>query len=216
MKHLLIILLSLSYTCNGLAQAPNANEWLRQKKTQRNYLFRQIEALQVHLEYVKTGYKIVDKGLNTIGEIKDGTFDLDQDYFNSLQQVNPLIRKSPKVNEILVYQQLINNEFKKLIKYCKESPHYSNDEVNYVTRVSQGMSAQGKAAVAELTIITTAVKAEMTDDERLKRLDKIHEEILDQHAFTKHFVGTTKMLAIQRAKEKQQTDAMKKLYNIQE
>lgn len=216
MNKILIILFVITNYITILAQAPNAKEWLKQKKTQRNYLLRQIEALQVHLEYVKTGYKIVDKGLTTVGAIKEGTFSLDKDFFNSLQQVNPLIQKSPKVNEILVHQQLITNEFKKLLSYCKGNPHYTKEEINYITRVSDGMRTHGRNAVAELTIITTAGNTEMTDDERMKRLDKIHEEMLDQYAFTKSFVGSTKMVAVQRAKDKQQADAMKKLYNIHE
>ena len=196
------------------AQSPNFNEWLRQKKTQRKYLIQQIAALKVYLEYLKTGYKIVDKGLTAIGDIKDGAFNLDKDYFNSLKQVNPLIRKSPKVNEILVYQQTIINEFKRLIDYCNSDSHYTTSDINYVKAVYNGMLSEGNNAVDELTFITTAGEAEMKDDERLERLDKVHADLQDQYAFTKDFVASTKMLGLQRAREQYEIQSVRKLYTI--
>ena len=214
MNHLIILLFILSNCINLIAQAPNAKEWTKQKKTQRNYLLRQIEALQVQLQYVKTGYKIVDKGLTTVGEIKEGTHDLDKDYFNSLKEVNPLIRKSPKVNQILINQQLILNEFNDLVAYCKQDAHYTKSEINHVTRVYEGIRSHGQMVISELTLITTAGQTEMTDDERLARLEKAHEEMMDQFAFTKNFAASTKMLAIERAKEQQQIKNLRKLNGI--
>lgn len=196
------------------AQSPNFNEWLRQKKTQRKYLVQQIAALKVYLEYLKTGYKIVDKGLTAIGDIKGGAFNLDKDYFNSLKQVNPLIRNSPKVNEILVYQQAITSEFKRLIDYCNSDNHYTTGDINYVKAVYSGMLSEGNNAVDELTFITTAAEAEMKDDERLVRLDKVHADVQDQYAFTKDFVAGTKMLGLQRAKEQHEIQSIRKLYTI--
>src|SRR5690606_38045577 len=84
---LLLFMVSLMTVTTTWAQSPTFNEWFRQKKTQRKYLVKQIAALKVYLEYLKKGYEIVDKGLTTIGEIKNGTFSLDKDYFNSLKAV---------------------------------------------------------------------------------------------------------------------------------
>lgn len=196
------------------AQTPNAKEWTRQKKTQRKYLYNQIAALQASLEYIKEGYKIVDKGLTLIGDIQNGTLNLDKDFFNSLKNVNPAIRKSPKVNEILVYQQRVINEFKSLINYCKDNVHISPSEDKYINSVYKGMLSKGNDAISELTVITTAGETEMTDDERLSRLDLIHEEMLDQYAFSKDFANKTKLLVMQRAKEKNDIETLRKLHQI--
>ena len=37
---------------------------------------------------LKKGYEIVDKGWNTVNDIKHGDFDLHNNYFTSLKQVN--------------------------------------------------------------------------------------------------------------------------------
>jgi hypothetical protein len=74
-------------------------------------LIQQIAALKVYLEYLKKGYKIVDKGLTTIGEIKNGTFNLDKDYLYSLKQVSPVVKNFPKVKEVLVYHHRYTHTF---------------------------------------------------------------------------------------------------------
>src|ERR1700754_3999329 len=135
MKRIILIITVLLSFLFGKAQTPNANEMFKQKKTQRNYLIKQIALLRTYLTYVKKGYQIVDKGLSLIGDIKDGTFKLDQDYFNSLKQVNPLIRNSPKVNEILVYEQAIRKGFQKLLADSQHVSEFSQEEIDYFQSV---------------------------------------------------------------------------------
>ncbi len=215
MKHTVILILLISSIYPSFSQVPNAKEWTRQKKTARKYMLNQISALKVYAEYLQTGYKIVDKGLTLIGDIQQGTLNLDKDYFNSLKQVNPLIRKSPKVNQILVNQKMIINEFKNLLEYSKKEPYLSSGDKDHINAVYKGMIKQGESAINELTIITTAGETEMKDDERLARLDKVHEALQDQYAFAKDFSDRTKLLAMQRKKEAHEVQSLRKLYKIQ-
>lgn len=192
-------------------QTPNWNEWLRQKKTQRKYLAEQIAALKVYLEYLKKGYKIVDQGLTSIGDIKDGTFNLDKDYFNSLKQVSPVVRKSPKVNAILNYQHSITTSMRKLVDDCRNDRNFTDNEVAYVEAVYTKMLHECNDSIDELTIITTAGEVEMKDDERLLRLDKVHDDMVDKHSFSQDFIQSTSQLSIQRTKELNQIRRSEKL-----
>ncbi len=71
---LLCIILFSRSICG--AQTPD--EWFRQKATQKKYLIQQNAAFQVYLDYVQKGYAIAQKGLTTIGHIKQGDLDLHQ------------------------------------------------------------------------------------------------------------------------------------------
>ena len=200
--------------CNGAAQAqtPNWNEWFRQKKTQRKYLIQQIAALKVYLEYLKKGYKIVDKGLTTIGDIKDGTFKMDKDYFNSLKQVSPVVKNSPKLKEVLAYQHSIRKDLYKLVLDSRKDANLSPDEVQYIEDVYQNMLKECEASIDELMVITTSGEAEMKDDERLLRLDKVHDDMQDKYAFTQDFISSTRLLSLERAKEKNQIKRFRTIY----
>jgi len=204
MKRITILLLVV--LCCGAAQAqtPNGNEWFRQKKTQRKYLIQQIAALKVYLEYLKKGYMIVDKGLTTIGDIKDGTFTMDKDYVNSLKQVSPVVKNSPKLNEVIAYQNSIRKDLYKLVLESRKDENLSSDEVEYIEEVYKNMLEECEASIDELIVITTSGEAEMKDDERLLRLDKVHDDMQDKYAFTQDFISSTRLLCVGRAKEKNQ------------
>src|SRR5260221_4860823 len=100
---MIFIILSL-FVCIQAGHAQTYDEWFRQKKTQKKYLLQQIAALQVYIDYAKKGYDIASKGLNTIRDIKNGDFNLHRDFFGSLKQVNPKIKKYAKVADIIAYQ----------------------------------------------------------------------------------------------------------------
>lgn len=204
MKRITILLLVV--LCCGAAQAqtPNWNEWFRQKKTQRKYLIQQIAALKVYLEYLKKGYKIVDKGLTTIGDIKDGTFTMDKDYLNSLKQVSPVVKNSPKLNEVIAYQNSIRKDLYRLVLDSRRDENLSSDEVEYIEEVYKNMLEECEASIDELIVITTSGEAEMKDDERLLRLDKVHDDMQEKYAFTQDFINGTRLLCVERAKEKNQ------------
>lgn len=212
MKKLFIMTILLSSYFAGQAQTPTWNELFKQKKTQKKYLIQQVAALKVYLEYLKKGYNIARKGLTTIGEIKNGTFSLDKDYFNSLKQVSPAIKNSPKVNRTLVYQQQIIEEFRKLYNDCNADENFSPDEQDYIGSVYRNVLKECNASIDELTMITTTGEAQMKDDERLLRLDKVHEDMQDKYAFTLDFIAGTRLLSMQRAREKNQINGSKNLY----
>ena len=206
-----IILLLIVISGSASAQSPNFNEWFRQKKTQKKYLIQQIAALKVYLDFLKKGYTIAQKGLNTISAIKHGSFDQHNDYFNSLKQVSPVVKNSPKVKDILNYQQSILNGFRKLYDDCRDDENFTSAEVDYIRQVYQKVLVECETSIDELTTITTADQASMKDDERLIRLDKVHEEMQDRFSFTQMFIDSTHLLSIERAKEKSQLNGLKKL-----
>jgi hypothetical protein len=167
-------------------------------------LIQQIAALKVYIEYLKKGYKIVDKGLTTIGDIKDGTFTMDKDYLNSLKHVSPVVMNSPKLSEVIAYQNTIRKDLYKLVLDSHKDENLSSDEVEYIEEVYKNMLEECEASIDELIVITTSGEAEMKDDERLLRLDKVHGDMQDKYAFTQDFISGTRLLCVERAKEKNQ------------
>lgn len=211
MKQVIISTLLVLQGFLAFSQSPNFNEWLRQKKTQRRYLVEQIAALQVYLGYVKKGYNIVDKGLTTIGNIKGATRDLDNAYLGSLKQVSPVITNSPKFRETTTYYQLILRELRALSDDAREDVNFSSREKAYIEAVYEKMRTDCNSSMEASLLAVSPEMAEMQDAERLVRLNKVHAEMGDRLAFTKHFVSTTRALSMQRAKEKQSIELMKKL-----
>jgi hypothetical protein len=210
MKLQIVILFLLSF---GHTNAQTFDEWFQQKKTQKKYLVDQIVALKVYAGYVKKGYNIVHGGLTTIENIKNGNFVLDQSFFDSKRNVNPALSNSIKVANILAYQAMIIRDFRRVYQSAKADPEFTADEILYLSRVYAGMLRQCDASLAELRDIIQSGALEMTDDERMKRIDALHEDMADKYAFTQSFGNETRLLAGQRSTETAGIAAVRNLHD---
>ena len=127
--------------------------------------------------------------------------------------MSPVVANSFKVNEVLLIQQQIIRDFKNLLQDVRGHPNLNPDEIEYIQAVYQGMLTTGNASLEELAVITTSGEVEMKDDERLLRLDKIHEDVLDQYSFVQDFIACVHMLSGSRAKERSQWQRIEDLYS---
>ncbi|WHZ08067.1 MAG: hypothetical protein OJF59_001820 [Cytophagales bacterium] len=210
MKTLTVIfLLTLSIAHSN---AQTFDEWFNQKKTQTKYLIEQIIAYQVYLDYLKKGYTIAHNGLTAIENIKNGNFNLDRDFFKSLKTVKPSIHNSVKVIDIIAFQYSIIRDMKNVYQFCQTNKHFTPEEVRYVARVHTSMLLLCDASISELHTIIQSDAAQMTDDERLQRIDKIHEDMKDKKAFVRAFGNDTKLLAHEREKEGIEINQLRKNY----
>jgi len=188
----------------NICNAQTFNEWFRQKKTQKKYLLQQIAALKVYLDYLKKGYKIVDKGLTIVGDIKQGKFDLDIEYLESLKNVNSAVSGSAKVASIVAYQRMIIIEFRRLKALTNDTDLLTNEEKQYVESVYSNMLREAEVSLDELDRVLSNSDFEMKDDERVKRVDALYVDMKDKYTFTKSFANSTEVLIAQRSKDKQE------------
>lgn len=199
------LILTLAFAIGAIiCNAQTFNEWFRQKKTQKQYLLQQIAALKVYLDYLKKGYKIVDKGLTIVGDIKQGKFDLDIEYLESLKNVNSAVSGSAKVASIVAYQRIIIIEFRRLKVLTNDTGLLTNEEKQYVESVYLNMLRESKMSLDELDRVLSNSDFEMKDDERVKRVDALYVDMKDKYTFTKSFSNSTEMLIVQRSKDAQE------------
>lgn len=212
MKFIMILITGM--ILSNTAPAQTWNEWSRQKKTQRRYLAKQVALLKVYLSYVKEGYEIADKGLTTIHDITNGDFNLHRDFFTSLKNVNPHISTSAKVADIIAFQVYIIQDIKRVNNFCKDNEHLTPEEIRYVAAVYSNMLFLCDASITELLTIIRSNEAEMKDDERMMRIDKLYDDMLDKHAFVKSFDNDVRLVAWEREREKQSLEMIRKQYGI--
>jgi len=206
-----LILFFLFMTEMSVAQRPTWSELTKQKKTQKKYHAEQIAALKAYLEVLKKGYGIVQKGLGEIGRQKNASFLRDQQYFQSLKEVSPVVKNSPRIEEIYVCQQKIRNDFQQLKADCAADKNFTPSEIRYISSVHTNMIKQCEVSLDELMFAASS-STEMKDADRLQRLDNISLDMKDKLEFTQSFVISTRSLSRERARERNQADALRKLY----
>lgn len=185
----MMVLLCWSVT----VKAQTSSEWFRQKKTQQSYLLQQLIALRAYGSQLKQGYKAVSQGWQMIKGFSQGEFNLHSLYLNGLKLVNPLVAKDPRVAESLEAIISIRLGFAGLEKLELNVQHRS-----YVEQVRENLMQASEKELAALESLLGTGKLEMTDDERLQRLDQIHIRLKDKEAFTRDFSAQAKLLAQQQ------------------
>ena len=185
-----------------------------QNQTKIKYLLQQIATLQTYIGYVEKGYKIASSGLHTISDIKNGEFNLHEVFFSSLKTVNPKIKNAAEVAEIIALQISIVNNFKKAIQTYKSSSYFNNDEMSYISNVYGALTADCLKDIDGLISVITDYTLQMTDDERIKQINKLYADMQDKNAFTQNFTNNAFLLAQQRQKEQNDISVTQQLYNV--
>lgn len=187
--------------CIGSMSAQTFDEWFNQKSTQKKYLLQQIAALQVYINYAKKGYNIVSGGINTIRDIKKGDLNLHNTFFSSLKTINPKIGRYVKVADIISYQVRIIKLARQTLQSVREANQFSAEEIEYCKKVLGALLDDCIQAITELIEIITPDKLQMTDDERLVRIDKLYLDMQDKFTFCNVMSEDIGLLALQRLSE---------------
>ena len=209
-----IYILIPSLVFSVLVDAQTLAEWTQQKKTQIQYLLDQIAANKVCIDYLEKGYEIARTGLNTIQNIKKGDFNLHRDFFGSLETVNPKIKTYTRVADIIAYQVRIVKNISTTIKNLKESGQFNTDELDYSKAVFENLLDECVKNVDELYLVITSGDLQMTDDERIKRIDQLYTDMQDKYSFCQSFSEERSVLAMQRLGEQLEIKYSKQLNGV--
>jgi hypothetical protein len=150
-----------------------------------------------------------------VDELKTGTFNLHNAYFSSLQQVSPAVASNPKGKAITDMEQKIVTLFTAEISWQQSHQLLRPHELDYLQQVYRSLVGKINLDRQELTDVLTPGKLQMTDAQRLDRLDKLYVATQDKYAFTCSFTSKCRKVALQRQAEQQQKNQLKQLYGIQ-
>lgn len=212
LEQIFVVILFLSTTAPLNAQT--FNEWFRQKKTQKKYLVQQIAALKVYLKYLKQGYKIVDKGLNLVGEIKDRNFHSHKTYFESLRDVNSVVANSGNISSLIFYEEMVIKHASKMRSEFIGNPFLTNEEVNYIQLVCENLIRLSKENTESAENLLINQKLEMKDDERIARLRVLCLEAKERFSFAREFYNGNHLMIMQRDKETGGIEKQKQLESL--
>lgn len=196
------------------AEAQTAEEWLRQKETARKYSLAQLAALQARLGVVKKGYAVIQAGLETIREIKEGDFQQHQAFFTSLKSTNPAIQKGSLVGTAatLLLEQV--QDIKETRRLLTTRRHLSRGEKEDAENLLSRLLVESLHQAAGLTLLTGAASLQLNDADRLKRIEALLEEIMDSLVFLRTFRAQLAGLDAHRAAEKAAIDHIRKIRGL--
>lgn len=168
------------------------------------------------LSDMKKGYELLSGGYKTVKDMTEGNFSLHKTFLDALMQVSPAVKNYKRVADIVEYQISIVKESRNGMNRFIKSGNFSGQEINYFEKVYGNLLNQSLRNLDELTMVITADKLRMSDDERLKAVDDIYEQMQDKLLFLRNFNTTSNVLALQRSKEKKDVYVSKSFQEFKE
>jgi hypothetical protein len=203
MKKYLLILIVLIFSKLLFGQGQEAQQLLL--NVEKLAQFKKI------LQNMKDGYQVLHRGYTTIKDLSQGNFNLHKTFLDALLEVSPAVRKYKRISDIITYQFRIVKGYKRAFNEFKAGGQFTPDEIEYLNNVYGNLLKESVKSLDELSIVITARKLRMSDEERLQAIDRIYTNMVEQYGFLQEFNNSTAMLALQRKSEKAEIDLSKRL-----
>ena len=175
---------------------------------------QKLTQLKSILQELYKGYEVVSNGYETVKNISKGNFNLHQVFLDGLLAVSPAVQNYKRVADIINNQVMILHEYKNAFSRFKQYGYFNVKEIDYIGKVYGNLFNASLKNLDELAIILTASKLRMSDEERLKSIDRINTDMLDKLTFLRHFNNNTSLMVVQRAKEHNDVTTIQSLYGI--
>ena len=173
-----------------------------------------LSQLKQILNDMKKGFQIISGGYNTVKNLSQGNFSLHKTFLDGLLQVSPVVKNYKKVTDIINTQLMLVKEYKMAYNRFKQDNNFNLQELDYLGKVYSNLFKQSLNNLDDLAMVITANKLRMSDDERLQAIENIYNDMQDKLMFLRHFNNNTTILAVQRAKDKNDVSTIRNIYGI--
>ncbi|QIH33513.1 TerB family tellurite resistance protein [Sphingobacterium sp. DR205] len=166
------------------------------------------------LKDMKKGYDLVSKGYGTIRDISEGNFSLHRTFLSGLWLVNPEIARYRKVADIIRYQAEILSQSKAALKRYQSGSYFNTNELDYLSRVLGGLLDESLGNLDELVMVITANNMRMSDDERLRAIDRIFDDMQAKVVQLRRFTSKADKLGSARRNKIEELKKLEKMTGL--
>jgi hypothetical protein len=132
-----------------------------------------------------------------------------------LWKVKNAISSYQAVRDIIKKQVQLVQEYSKAFNLSKQDKNFTADELNYMQKVYTGILDESIKNIDQIQLVINAFATQMTDAKRLEIIhdagNNIEQNITDLRQFNQQNI----IISLQRSKEKNDIDVVKKLYGLE-
>ena len=178
-----------------------------------------IQRLQNKTIWLQNAQKILENQmsklkLEEIGDWANKQKELYGKYFDELSKVKNAIGTYQAVKDIISKQVQIVKEYSTAFNLSKQDKNFSKQEIDYMGQVYSGILHESLKNIEQVQMVISAFVTQMTDAKRLAIIhsasDNIELNLTDLRQFNQQNIR----MSLQRSKERNDIDVVKKLYGI--
>jgi hypothetical protein len=198
----------------GLLPSTGKAQSIAQDLEQLSLDYQKLAGLKNILKQMYTGYEVLSKGYSAVRDVSQGNFSLHEAFIDGLFIVSPTVRQYPRVADILNDQAMLVSEYQSAWASFRQDKHFNPDEAGYMLTVYNNLVSASLKNLSDLSMIVTDSQLRMSDAERLVAIDRIFTDSHGQLSFLRSFNDRNYRIAVQRAREANDQQTIKKLYGI--
>jgi hypothetical protein len=136
------------------------------------------------------------------------------DYFDELWKVKNAIGYYHKVSDIISKEKMILKEYKDALSLFRRDQNFTGGEKAFMEKIYSGILKESLNHLDAVTLVIHAFITQMTDAGRMEIIDQADEAMDQNLAHIREFTKGNKLISMQRATEKGEVEAFKKIYGL--
>ncbi len=226
MKKLKQLLVFLSLTIALLVSAKPANAQFVIGEVIKLTVTKVIKAIDLKVQrmqnktiWLQNAQKVIENQMSKtkLTEISGWTEQEKQlysNYYTELGKIKSAIANYQRIKDITIKQAALVSEYKQAWSLFRQDSHFNPQELSYMQQVYSGILDASVKNLDEIMLVVSPSKTQMTDEQRLELInhasDHLDENYNDLHQFNNQGI----QLSLQRSKDLNDTQSIKKLYGI--
>ncbi len=179
-----------------------------------------VQRLQNETLWLQNAQKFIENKLHALklDEIANWTEKnraLYQKYYDELWKIRSTLATYHRISIIVKRQQQIAQQYSFTWAMVSQDGNFTSSEIDNMYRVYTGILRESVNNVEQVLLVINSYRMQMSDAKRLEIINKAAEGIEKNYTDLQQFNNQNIQLSINRAKDKNEVDAIKKLYGIQ-
>jgi len=198
-----------------MAAVPGRSQSVGQLLEQLALDIQKLSELKTILQDMYHGYEVVDKGYTNIRDIVRSNFDLHKAFLDGLLAVSPAVRQYYRVAVIVDMDRTLITEYQAAERSWIASGVFTPAELQYIHGLYTSVSGRAGKYLDRLTMLLTDDALRMSDAERMEGIDVLYGEIAADLAGLRRCNDELRIQVLQREKEMQHINLLKRMYGNQ-
>jgi hypothetical protein len=140
--------------------------------------------------------------------------DLYKEYYQELMRVKSIITYYQRIKEITQKQTRLVEEYERAWRLFQQDRHFNVEELEYMQRVYSGILEESVKNMDQIFLILDSFTTQMSDLKRLEIINAAADQIGSNYDDLTLFNKQNILLSLQRAKNSNDVNAVKKFYGI--
>lgn len=140
--------------------------------------------------------------------------DLYKQYYDELAEVKSIIKNYRRIRDITQKQVKLVEEYKRTWALFQQDEHFTKDELDYMEKVYAGILLESEKNIDQIFLVIESLTTKMSDAKRLEIINSAANRVDRNFYDLMIFNRQNKILCLQRAKDQNDAEVIRKLYGL--